>query len=186
VEVAGVRGAQAAQVASAAKRDEGQPLARVDTWRLRADVGRLPFVAASRVERHWPSTLRVVVTARVPVAAVPRGSGFRLVDTEGVAYVTVKQAPDGVPVVRVPLTDPSRDTLDAALGVLEQMPASLRAHVSQVSASTPDDVRMRLGKASVVWGSAADTALKSQVLADLVRHKAKVYDVSSPHTPVLR
>jgi len=70
--------------------------------------------------------------------------------------------------------------------VLDTLPADLRSRVSSVQASTPDDVRMRLGAALVVWGSAQDVRLKARVLADLVRYKARVYDVSSPRTPVVR
>jgi len=187
IAVSGVGGAQASAVRDVGDAERGTALLRVDRAALGERVRALPFVARVRVERSWPSTLRLVVTARVPAAAVPRpGGGYRLVDRSGTAYRDLTRPPRGVPVVRVPLADGSGAALAAALTVLDTLPADLRSRVSSVQASTPDDVRMRLGAALVVWGSAQDVRLKARVLADLVRYKARVYDVSSPRTPVVR
>ena len=187
VEVRGVSGAQAQQVRDLAAPVQGSALPRVDTDVLGQQVGRLPYVASARVERAWPWTLRLVVTPRVAVAAVPRlGGGMTLVDAGGVAFAQATRAPSGVPVVRVPIGERGRDALAATLTVLDGLPVSLRAKVSQVTATTADDVQMRWRGASVVWGSAADTELKARVLVALSRKPAHVYDVSSPHTPVLR
>ncbi|HEX3004048.1 MAG TPA: FtsQ-type POTRA domain-containing protein [Angustibacter sp.] len=187
VDVRGVAGAQAAQVRELAASQRGTPLPRADAGAVTRQVSELPYVASARVQRAWPWTLRVVVRPRVAVAAVPRtGGGLRLVDADGVPFATVQRAPSGVPVLRVPVGEAGRDALAATLTVLDGLPESLRAKVSQVSAQTPDDVQMRWRGATVVWGSAADTELKAQVLQALSRQRAAVYDVSSPHTPVLR
>jgi cell division protein FtsQ len=147
----------------------------------------VPAVAAVAVQRGWPSTLRLVVRPRVAVAAVPAaGVGYRLVDASGVAFATAARPPAGVPVIDVPVGVKAADTLTAALTVLDALPATLRSRISRVSADSPDDVRMRLGAATVVWGSGDDSELKARVLIALVKHKATVYDVSSPSTPVLR
>ncbi len=187
VTVTGVAGAQAGQVRTAGDAARGTPLLQVDTGALAEQVGGLPFVAGVQVERAWPSTLRLVVTPREPAAAVPRtAGGYRLVDAGGVVYAVVSRPPKGVPVVKVPLSGDSRAALTAALTVLDGLPPALRRTVSQVSATTPDDVRMRVGGSKVVWGSADQTPFKARVLSDLMRRRATVYDVSSPHTPVLR
>ncbi|GAB3597928.1 hypothetical protein GCM10027446_26920 [Angustibacter peucedani] len=188
VEVQGVTGAQAQHVATVGEAERGTPLPQVDAAAVRSHLAELPYVASVRVERAWPSTLRLVVTPRVAVAAVPRsGGGYRLVDATGTAFQSTSKAPRGVPVVRVPLAgSTAADSLAAALATLEALPGDLRGTVSQVRADTPDDVRMKLGSAQVVWGSADDTELKARVLADLLRHKARTYDVSSPLTPVVR
>jgi cell division protein FtsQ len=187
VEVRGVTGAQAAQVRELAAGQQGTPLPRADAGTVRRQVGELPYVASVRVQRAWPWTLRVVVRPREAVAAVPQpGGGLRLVDADGVPFASVQRPPSGVPVLRVPVGAAGRDALKATLTVLDGLPEPLRAKVSQVSANTPDDVQMRWRGATVVWGSAADTPLKAQVLQALSRQRAKVYDVSSPHTPVLR
>ena len=183
---------QAAQVRESARVPMRRPLARVDTDSILARAEKVPFVAQVTVQRAWPSTLRLQVRQRVPVAAVPTSSEsssgtVQLVDDEGVAYARVPKAPAGVPVVSVELGGTQgRATLDAALQVLQQMPASLRTSVRQVRATSPDSVRLRVDGADVVWGSADRTPRKAEIYAALRSVHAKVYDVSSPDTPVTR
>lgn len=187
VVVTGLSGTEAAAVRSVGQAERGTPLLRVDAAAVGARVGRLPYVAQVRVGRQWPSTLRLAVTRRVPVAAVPRGDGrFQLVDSSGTSYQVVAAVPRAVPVVSVPLTGGSRDALAAALAVLEGLPGTLRSKVSQVNAVTAQDVRMRLGSAQVVWGSADEVSLKVKVLSEMLRLQARVYDVSSPRAPAVR
>jgi cell division protein FtsQ len=187
IAVRGVSGADAARVRALAVPVKGTPLPQVDTGLVARQVEQLPYVQAARVERAWPSTLRVVVQPRVAVAAVPASNGgVRLVDADGVAFARAAKPPRGVPVVRVPLGGKGRDALAATLTVLESLPSGLRAGVSQVTADTADDVQMRWRGSTVVWGSADANALKAQVLLALSQKRARVYDVSSPHTPVLR
>ncbi|WP_426566631.1 cell division protein FtsQ/DivIB [Angustibacter sp. McL0619] len=187
VQVRGLDGPAADQVVRAVGDLTGTPLAQVDTGAVGDRVRRVPAVASVEVRRGWPSTLQLVVRPRVAVAAVPAtGVGYRLVDASGVAFAKVARAPAGVPVIDVPVGVKAADTLGAALTVLDALPPALRSRVSRVSADSPDDVRMRLGAATVVWGSGDDSELKARVLTALTKHKAKVYDVSSPSTPVLR
>jgi cell division protein FtsQ len=179
--------AQAAQVRASSQVPMRRPLARVDTAAVARRAERVPFVADVTVVRGWPSTLRLQVRQRVPVAAVPTSDGVRLVDDEGVAYAEVATAPPGVPVVTVELSgSQGRATLDAALQVLEQLPDSLRSSVRRVRATSPDAVRLRVDGADVVWGSPDRTPRKAQIYAALRSVPAKVYDVSSPDTPVTR
>jgi cell division protein FtsQ len=179
---------QAAQVRDRAQVPMRRPLARVDTSAVVRRAEDVPFVAEVTVQRAWPSTLLVLVRQRVPVAAVPASQGtVQLVDEQGVAYARVPEAPSGVPVVSVELGgSQGRATLDAALQVLEQMPSSLRSSVRQVRATSPDSVRLRVDGADVVWGSADRTPRKAEIYAALRSVRAKVYDVSSPDTPVTR
>jgi cell division protein FtsQ len=178
---------QVAQVRERAQVPMRRPLARVDTEAVARRAERLPYVADVSVARGWPSTLRLQVRLRVPVAAVPTPQGVRLVDDEGVAYARVASAPAGVPVVSVELGgNQGSAALDAALSVLSQLPDSLRESVKQVRATSPDSVRLRVDGADVVWGSADRTPRKAQIYAALRAVPAKVYDVSSPDTPVTR
>jgi cell division protein FtsQ len=73
--------------------------------------------------------------------------------------------------------------------VVRSLPADVRAQLTRVTAATADDVRLELaGGASVVWGSAEDSALKATVLARLVGaappDSVALYDVSAPTSPV--
>ena len=138
-----------------------------------------PAVAHVEVQRSLPNTIRLVVTARTPLAAVAAGKGYYLMDSEGVLYDKVGSA-KGVPVVKAS-TDRGRDT---ARAVLLSLPEDLRATVKAVSASTRDDVSLVLRSgAKVTWGSAGDAELKAKVLDGLVALKADAYDVSAPLLP---
>ncbi|WP_315097715.1 cell division protein FtsQ/DivIB, partial [uncultured Cellulomonas sp.] len=176
------------------------PLPRLDTVRLRDQVLDVPGVREARVTREWPRGLLVVLVAREPVAAVPeqpgnedpatRGvPGFALLDMDGVQVGRVDAAPDGLPVVDVPVGD--KRTLSAVLSVLQQLPADLLAQVGGVSARTQDTVTMNLrDNVRVDWGSAQETPLKVAVLSALraspAAAGATVIDVSAPRLPITK
>ena len=171
----------------------GTPLPRLDTVRLRDRVLEVPGVREARVVRDWPHGLAVQLVSREPVAAVPEdapAAGLVLLDEEGVQVGRADVAPDGLPVVDVPLGD--RRTLAAVLSVLEQLPAELLAQVGSVAAHTQDTVTMQLrdGGARIDWGSADETPLKIAVLAALrsapEAAAATVFDVSAPRMPITR
>ena len=64
----------------------------------------------------------------------------------------------------------------------------LRARVDSVSATTPDDIVLQLtGGASVVWGSAERSALKTLTLQRLMAASpdSTTFDVSSPGVGVV-
>lgn len=166
----------------------GVPLARLDTVGLRERLLTVPGVLDVRVMRDWPHGLRITVTPRAPVAAVPADGGFALLDPEGVHLATQAQAPEGLPVVDVPAGDAR--TLQAVLSVLHALPAPLAAQVSAVKATTQDTVALTLSDGVVVeWGSAESSALKAAVLgtlrADQSLGEVKVIDVSAPGMPVV-
>lgn len=187
VAVSGVPRALTTQVQDAAAAPMNTPLAQVDTAAVAARVRALPFVAGVSVHRQWPSTLSVAVSARRPAALVPDPpNGYRIVDRFGVAYGTSARPLPGVPVISVALTPSSRPALMAALTVLGALPPGIRSTVRSVAARSPNDVRLGVGKTTVVWGSPDRSARKAQIYADLRRTRASVYDLSSPDTPVLR
>jgi cell division protein FtsQ len=157
----------------------------------------VPGVREARVTRAWPKGLVVVLVAREPVAAVPEQSsaathgtpGFALLDMDGVQVGRVDAAPEGLPVVDVPVGD--KRTLTAVLSVLQQLPADLLAQVGAVSAHTQDTVTMKLrDDVEVDWGSAHETPLKIAVLSALraspAAAGATVIDVSAPRLPITK
>lgn len=168
---------------------EGVPLPRLDTIGLRNDLLDVPGVREARVTRSWPRGLAIALVAREPVAAVPDGKRVQLLDVEGVAVGRAKEAPEGLPLVDVPVGD--AQTLSAVLGVLEALPPDLAADVGAVAARTRDTVTMELRDgARVDWGSADETELKAAVLQALRTAKksrdATWFDVSAPTLPVTK
>ncbi|HEX8495843.1 MAG TPA: FtsQ-type POTRA domain-containing protein [Actinomycetales bacterium] len=186
--VSGVSVAREQQVRAAAAVQLRQPLAQVDTGAMADRVRALPFVEQVAVSRSWPSTLRLDVTVRTPAAVVPSpsGTGYQVVDASGVPFASVATPIRGRPVISVGLGDRERPALRAALAVVAALPPDVRATVGVVSARTPDDVRFKVGSATVVWGGQTDSARKASVFAALRKVPATVYDLSSPNTPVLR
>lgn len=182
-----------AAVAAVVASHDGTPLPRLDTVGLRREVLDVPGVRAAEVARVWPHGLRITVVSREPVAAVPQGDGdgFALLDMEGVQVGRVAAAPEGLPVISVPLEDEGARAMTAVLTVLQQLPPGLASQVRTASADTQDTVRFTLRDgAKVEWGSADSSALKAKVLHTLrtatASKDAKVYDVSAPTLPITR
>ncbi|NKY23848.1 FtsQ-type POTRA domain-containing protein [Cellulomonas denverensis] len=189
------------QVQAVVDARDGLPLPRLDTSALRSELLEVPGVRDVTVTREWPHGLSVALVAREPVAAVPEdsevvrsaegtptGSGFALVDEEGVQVGRADAAPEGLPVVEVPVGE--ERVLSAVLGVLEQLPEDLLAQVGEVSATTQDSVNFTLRDgAAVEWGSDQDSPLKAAVLSALRAAPetagASRYDVSAPTMPVV-
>ncbi len=170
---------------------QGTPLPRLDTVALRRAVLEVPGVRAVTIVRVWPHGVDLHVVARDPVAAVPAdGSGFVLVDQDGVAVGRTDVSPEGLPVISVPLDGDPR-AMTAVLVVLEQIPADLAAQVAGVAASNRDTVTLSLRDGvTVEWGSAEQSTLKAKVLSTLRAAPSsagvKVYDVSAPTLPITR
>lgn len=198
------------QVRAVVDAEAGTPLTRLDTTRLRTALLDVPGVRAVEVRRDWPHGLLVQLVSREPVAAVPEqadaeqpepqeqaqepgdeqpaGPGYALVDQDGVQVGRTDTAPDGLPVVQVPVGE--KRILAAALGVLESVPEALRADIGEVSAGTQDTVRFVLRDGAVVeWGSAQEPDLKAAVLQALRAAPETAgsarYDVSAPTMPVV-
>lgn len=181
----GVQRLTADQVATAADVPTGRPLARVDLSQIATRVrGLLPAALSVDVSREWPDKIRIVVTERTPVAVIDIGGRLHALDTNGQIFFGYRQAPPGLPSVRSTSTD--QDALAQGAQVAASLPADLARQVDHVQIATRDNIRLQLhnGK-SVVWGSAADSAAKAQVLVALMKAQpsAAAYDVSVPGSP---
>jgi cell division protein FtsQ len=192
------------QVRAVVDAEAGTPLTRLDTAALRTALLDVPGVRDVTVSRNWPHGLTVALESREPVAAVPEstdvaeqaegaaeaseGTGYALVDQDGVQVGRADAPPEGLPVVQVPVGEAR--ILASTLGVLESLPADLLAAIGQVSASSQDTVQLVLRDgATVEWGSDQDSALKVAVLQALRAAPetagAARYDVTAPTMPVV-
>lgn len=167
-------------VVAAAGIDAQDHVPAIDPGQVRiAVMEALPAVADVRVARRLPHKIRLTVTARVPFAALQTKSGYLVLDAGGVAFQRVRD-PGGLPVVNAS-KDPGRAT---AIAVLGSLPEKLQNKVVELSASTADNVTLKLkGGAKVRWGAASDAALKARVLSALLQVGAQEYDVSAPLLP---
>lgn len=182
---AGVERLTPDQVAAAANVPTGQPLARVDLGQVATRVrGLLPAAKTVEVSREWPDKIRVVVTERTPVAVIDIGGHLHALDTDGQIFFGYRKAPPGLPTVRSTSSD--RDALAQGAQIAASLPPTLARQVDHVQIATRDNIRLalRTGK-TIVWGSAADSAVKAQVVVSLMtaQPRATTYDVSVPGSP---
>ena len=186
-EVRGTTFLSEAEVSSVAQVPEGVPLARVDLDAIEARVESLPAVRSVEVGRGWPDQVTIDVTERVAVAAVSREGEWEGMDETGMLFRRYAEQPDDLPEVRMLAPTTSADALAEAAAVVAALPADLLERVRHVGVATIDTIDLTLRNDSVVhWGSADDSAAKAEVLALLLREKAREYDVTAPGRPTLR
>ena len=153
--------------------------------------GNATSSALTALEARPPHELVVRIVERTPIGLIETRAGYTLVDAAGVALSTTATPSAGTPVLTI--TGGVDSDAFAAVGqVMRSLPEEIRAQVTGVTASTPDDVTLELGgtNTQVVWGSADDSAVKASNLAKMMaaRPPADVfsYDVSSPDVVVVR
>jgi cell division protein FtsQ len=187
VRVVGTDSLTPLQVEQAAAVRLKQPLAGADLDRIRGRVEGLPAVDRAVVSRSWPSTVVIQVVERSPVAAVPAGKEFLLIDAEGVAYRTVARRPDGLPVAQLAAPGPDDINTRSALTVLSALTAELREQLVSISVPAPAQVRLGLRKdRTVIWGDESQSETKAQVATALLERKGDTIDVSAPKVVTIR
>lgn len=187
IEVAGTSQLSAEEVTLALAGQLGTPLAAIDESEVKAALIGFPLVESYTLEAVPPHGLVVRIVERTPIGYLGTPAGYALVDAAGVVLATTPEPPAGYPVVDA-AGGPASDAFVAAGQVMRALPADLRAQVTAVTASSPDDVRLTLAGAEVVWGSGDDSATKALVLQRIMagRPGASAYDVSSPSAVVVR
>jgi len=170
-------------VLEAAGIEAGTPLARVDLDGVQRRIEALPAVAEATAHRSWPHTVEITVIERKAVAAVRQGARWRLFDDAGVAFRTVPERDPDLPVVAFDgAADPT--ALREVADVIDALPDDLSEQTRRIVAQSRDSITLELsGGRQVVWGSAAESDRKGEVLAVLLSRKANVYDVSVPEQP---
>ena len=188
VRVEGVSAGGVSNIVGRAAVPMGKPLAKVDTGAISRRVILIPALAKVTVSRSYPNTILIAVTLRVPVLAVKNPQGqVQVVDSEGVAYATVRSSPKGVPLIDTVQNPPSKDSLRAGIAVLQALSGSQRALVSNVTVSGANLVTLKMRAVTVVWGGASEPELKVKVMTALLRQVGTgTIDVSAPRTPVTR
>ncbi|WBB82240.1 FtsQ-type POTRA domain-containing protein [Micromonospora sp. WMMD882] len=175
------------QVRGAAAVPDGVPLARVDLAAVAARIGKLPPVERVAVRRDWPDALVVQVVERTPVAVVPRGDRFLVVDRAGVVFRDEPSRPAGLPLARVARPGASDPETRAALQVLAALTPPLREALVEVTVEGLARITVRLsGDRTIVWGDATRGDDKAQVATSLLGRKADTIDVSAPDVVTFR
>lgn len=174
------------EVTVAAAIPEGTPLLQVDTDSVAERVATLRRVATARVQREYPSTLRITVVERVPLVVKDFPDGPHLYDKDGVDFVT-GPPPPGLPYLDTDTPGPKDPATKAALQVLTSLPPEVAGQVGRIAAPSVAAITLTLidGR-TVVWGTNDRTEEKALKLAALLTQPGRTYDVSSPDLPTVK
>nr|WP_201470119.1 FtsQ-type POTRA domain-containing protein [Microbacterium hydrocarbonoxydans] len=187
VTVVGATTLDPATVENALAGQIGTPLALVDASAVKAALLGFPLIESYSLEAKPPHDLTVRIVERTPVGVIRSDAGYTLVDAAGVALSTTSDQPPGQPVLEIEGGADS-DAFESAGLVIRSLPADVRAGLTGVRASTPDDVTLTVNSGlTVVWGSAENSPLKSEALAKalIAKPDASSIDVTSPHAVVI-
>jgi len=186
VVVVGTHRLSAAQVEQAAHVPMGRPLMRLDTGPIRRNVAGIVQLSSVVVTTQWPHTVQITVVERTPAAVIAlAGGGYDLVDREGVVLGTVTGQPPALALLAMDPASTPPAALQAAASVAASLTPRLAAKVRSITALTANSVELNMTNGSTVrWGDATEGAIKAEVLAALMRHPARVYDVSAPYAPI--
>lgn len=174
------------EVLDAAQVRIGTPLLQINTNQVADQVAAIRRVASARVQRQYPSALRITIVERVPVAVKDFADGPHLFDRDGVDFAT-GPPPPALPYLDVADPGPTDPTTKAALQVLLALRPEVAGQVGRVAAPSVASITLTLGDGRVViWGTTDRTEEKAEKLAALLTQPGKTYDVSSPDLPTVK
>jgi len=174
------------EVLDAAQVRAGTPLLQINTGQVADRVAAIRRVASARVQRQYPSALRITIAERVPVAVKDFPDGPHLFDHDGVDFATAPPPP-GLPYLDVDNPGPNDPATKVALQVLTALRPEVVGQVGQVAAPSVASITLTLSDGRVViWGTADRTEEKAEKLAALLTQPGRTYDVSSPDLPTVK
>ncbi|MCK3770504.1 FtsQ-type POTRA domain-containing protein [Microbacterium aerolatum] len=186
ITVAGASSLDPATIEAALEGQIGTPLALVDESEVKAALIAFPLIETYALEARPPHDLTVRIVERTPIGVIESDAGYTLVDAAGVALSTTAEQSAGQPVLHVDGGIDS-DAFESVGLVVRSVPADVREALVEVTASTVDDVTLRLSSGlTVVWGSAEESVEKARTLvaAMAANPGASKIDVSSPDVVV--
>ncbi len=182
---------QAEEIRSASGIVPGTNIFQAQTREAEDRLEALPAIRKAELVREFPSTVRIIVEERVPVALLNIHGEFWEVDVEGVPVRKKGKGWDGLPVITgVQFGNPN---LQRTLEAVEKLPKEVVAGLSEVWFGndlrlilyTFDGIEIRLGQLERLEQKGV---LLLEVLA-LVRddgRKVEYIDLSEPDKPVVK
>jgi cell division protein FtsQ len=184
--VTGIGSVTRAEILDAAQVRLGTPLLQIDTDGVADRVAAIRRVASARVQRQYPSALRITIVERVPVVVKDFPDGPHLFDRDGVDFATAPPPP-ALPYLDVDNPGPTDPATKAALAVLLALRPEIAAQVGRIAAPSVASITLTLTDGrTVIWGTNDRTEEKADKLAALLTQPGHVYDVSSPDLPTVK
>ena len=164
----------------------GTPLLQINTDGVADRVAAIRRVASARVQRDYPSALRIIIVERIPLVVKDFPDGPHLFDRDGVDFATAPPPP-ALPYIDVDNPGPTDPATKAALAVLTALRPEVVAQVGRIAAPSVASITLTLADGrTVIWGTNERTEEKAQKLAALLTRPGRTYDVSSPDLPTVR
>lgn len=192
IRITGTSRLKVAELQAALKSQLGTPLPMVNSDKIAEELRPFALIESYSITSRPPHGLVIRITERSPIAVVAVGGTEFLYDPAGVRIGKATSS-DEYPVIAINGDPATSAEYALAIDVLLALPATLLPRVYSIDAKTKDNVTMELrGNAGqrIVWGDSSRSALKSKVLAALIRNYKKsdrvTFDVSSPTAPVVR
>lgn len=174
------------EVVDAAKVTLGTPLLQIDTDEVADRVAGIRRVASARVQREYPSTLRITIVERVPIVVKDYPDGPHLFDKDGVDFATAPPPP-ALAYIDVDHPGPADPPTKAALQVMTSLSPEVVGQVSRIAAPSVASITLTLTDGrTVVWGTTDRTDEKAEKLGALLTQPGRTYDVSSPDLPTVK
>lgn len=174
------------EVVDVAQVRPGTPLLQIDTDQVADRVAGIRRVASARVQREYPSALRITIVERIPIVVKDFPDGPHLFDRDGVDFATAPPPP-GLPYIDVDSPGPADPPTRAALQVMTALRPEVVAQVGRIAAPSVASITLTLADGrTVVWGTTDRTDEKAEKLAALLTQPGRVYDVSSPDLPTVK
>ena len=156
------------EVLDAAQVRPGTPLLQINTNQVADRVAAIRRVASARVQRQYPSALRITIVERVPVVVKDFPDGPHLYDRDGVDFAT-GPPPPALPYIDVADPGPTDPSTRAALQVLTALRPEVAGQVGRIAAPSVASITLTLGDGRVViWGTTDRTEEKAEKLAALL------------------
>lgn len=173
------------QVLGVARIRLGEPLIKLNTGAVGNRLEAVQQVQTARVERSWPTTVRIVIQERTPIVAVPQNGHYLEIDRYGVTVLSTPGRPPVLPILTVASPVQADPTLRAGLAVWRELPSWLTQRVAAIRASAAETITLQLrGGMTIVWGPPERATEKVQLLRGLLLDSppsgVKMIDVSSP------
>ena len=174
------------EVLDAAQVRVGTPLLQINTNQVADRVAAIRRVASARVQRQYPSALRISIVERVAVVVKDFPDGPHLFDRDGVDFAT-GPPPPALPYIDVENPGPTDPATKAALQVLTTLRPEVAGQVGKIAAPSVSSITLTLADGRVViWGSTDRAEEKAEKLAALLTQPGRIYDVSSPDLPTVK
>ena len=174
------------EVLDAAQVRPGTPLLQINTNQVADRVAAIRRVASARVQRQYPSALRITIVERVPMVVKDFPDGPHLFDRDGVDFATAPPPP-ALPYIDVADPGPTDPDTKAALVVLLALRPEVAGQVGRIAAPSVSSITLTLGDGRVViWGSTDRADEKAEKLAALLTQPGRTYDISSPDLPTVK